>query len=347
MLKYTWQHKCPENHSALTYWEEDIPSRIDLGKMKYGGPFTNEEVEDTKTFFHILFLLTSLCGFHLADNGFSVMKHLQYSLCPSRAVSAVLAMSPNTLTALTAVTGVPILQYVLLPHLRRYVPNMLHRLGLGVALMLIQEAVGIIIALDDWEVNGSCHISYSSHPLGDCLLYNFKVFFTNGTCRYLKKNNYQYCGTGNELFLSLLLPILLHSFSYLLVFMTALEFICAQAPLRLKGMLVGFWYATSALQYLVVVPSEIYTREDTSWFIFHGVKTLLILLSFLLYCCMAKHYHYRQRDEVVPIHFMVEEKYEREFDLAEEYEREQDEERRTLFVCSNTSSYQSTRTNTS
>ena len=60
VLKYAWKHKCPENRSAFTYWEEDIPPRIDLGKSKYGGPFTTEEVEDTKTFFSILLLLLSL-----------------------------------------------------------------------------------------------------------------------------------------------------------------------------------------------------------------------------------------------------------------------------------------------
>ena len=91
-------------------------------------------------------------------------------------------MSPNTLTALTAVTGVPILQYVLLPYLRRYVPNMLHRLGLGVALMLIQEAMGIVITLDDWEENGSCQRIHSNTPLGDCLSNKFDEFLANGTC---------------------------------------------------------------------------------------------------------------------------------------------------------------------
>ena len=30
--------------------EDDYPSRIDLGKDKYGGLFTVEEVEDVKTF---------------------------------------------------------------------------------------------------------------------------------------------------------------------------------------------------------------------------------------------------------------------------------------------------------
>ena len=43
VLKYSWKHKIPELRSALTYWENDIPSRIDLGKDKYGGPFTYED----------------------------------------------------------------------------------------------------------------------------------------------------------------------------------------------------------------------------------------------------------------------------------------------------------------
>ena len=71
VLKYSWNHKVPEHRSAFTYWEEDIPHRIDLGKNKYGGPFTNEEVEDTKTFLHILPLLLCLFGYHLAGDGYS------------------------------------------------------------------------------------------------------------------------------------------------------------------------------------------------------------------------------------------------------------------------------------
>ena len=33
----------------------------------------------------------------------------------------------------------------------------------------------------------------------------------------------------------------------------ALEFICAQAPLRLKGLLIGVWYAFLAINYLLIV----------------------------------------------------------------------------------------------
>ena len=34
VLNYSWKHKVPEHRSAFTYWEEDIPNRIDLGKNK-------------------------------------------------------------------------------------------------------------------------------------------------------------------------------------------------------------------------------------------------------------------------------------------------------------------------
>ncbi len=53
VLKFAAKHKAPLNRSALTYWEEDIPSRMDLGKSRYGGPFTTEDV---KTFFKILII---------------------------------------------------------------------------------------------------------------------------------------------------------------------------------------------------------------------------------------------------------------------------------------------------
>ena len=55
VLCYARKHKCPENRSALTYWEEEAPSRLDLGKEKYGGPFTEEQqVKDVKNVLRLL-----------------------------------------------------------------------------------------------------------------------------------------------------------------------------------------------------------------------------------------------------------------------------------------------------
>ena len=49
VLNYTRKHRYPERRSAFTYIDEEQPSRIDFGKEKFGGPFTEEEVEDVKT----------------------------------------------------------------------------------------------------------------------------------------------------------------------------------------------------------------------------------------------------------------------------------------------------------
>ena len=57
VLKFAVKHKAPLNRSALTHWEEDIPLRIDLGKSKYGGPFTTEQVEDVKTILRLLIII--------------------------------------------------------------------------------------------------------------------------------------------------------------------------------------------------------------------------------------------------------------------------------------------------
>lgn len=57
VLNYARKIRYPQNRSALTYWQNDYPPRIDFGKNKYGGPFSEEEVENVKTFFRLLPLL--------------------------------------------------------------------------------------------------------------------------------------------------------------------------------------------------------------------------------------------------------------------------------------------------
>ena len=60
VIKFAIKHKNPIQRSAFTYCEDELPSRIDLGKAKYGGPFTSEQVEDVKAFLGILSILLTL-----------------------------------------------------------------------------------------------------------------------------------------------------------------------------------------------------------------------------------------------------------------------------------------------
>ena len=335
VLRYAWQHKCPERRSAFTYWEEDIPPRIDLGKTKYGGPFTTEEVEDVKTFLMLSLLLASLFGFHLADNGYSVIQQLNYKLCPSAIVQASVSLSPNILQAVTVMVCVPTLHFVLLPRLHRCIPNMLHRLGIGSVLMFFQELAGIVIVLSSWEEYSSCNPgsvtdSGGFAPLGYCYTYR-SVVSVNGTC--VERQLYEYCGEGDYLFLWTLVPIMTRTIAYHLVFMTALEFLSAQAPLKMKGSLICLWYALSSLRYITqsISAQFKFLSQSEVWLIYTGVKASLMLLSILLYCCVAKCYSYRLRDDVVNERYLVEEVYDRELSLVEQYEREKKEQTRALY----------------
>ena len=54
VIIYAIKNKYPRQRSAFTCCEDELPSRIDFGKSKYGGPFTTEQVEDAKTFLRLL-----------------------------------------------------------------------------------------------------------------------------------------------------------------------------------------------------------------------------------------------------------------------------------------------------
>ena len=318
VLKYAWKHKCPENRSAFTYWEEDIPPRIDLGKNKYGGPFTTEEVEDTKTFLRILILFLSLLGFHLSGHGYSLFLQLASRQCPSSDIGLFVA-DPMNLMLTTILIGVPLYQ-LMVRYCQLYAPNMLKRIGLGLLCCLVKVIVEVVIHAT--MTNGKACKNFHENSIVTCFFISTQ-FDINGTCSALSKIQ-DFCPQNNLPFLLMIIPNILQGFAFILVFMTTLEFICAQAPLRLKGLLIGIWYASLAIYYLPVRVSEQFVTNVVTWEVFYEVKAFLIFLSLMLFMCVSKRYRYRVRDEVVNEQFLVEEIYERELALAEESEKEQE-----------------------
>ena len=321
VLKYAWKHKVPERRSAFTYWEEDIPPRIDLGKDKYGGPFTTEEVEDTKTFLRILPLLLCLFGYHLAGDGYSAPQQLQRTSCPSLPVLLLIVANPLHMSVLVTVVGIPLYRLVILkviPRVKHFL--MLTKMWLGLYLSLLQVVLYIIVVMNHnttpWYQLSRWLLSYNS-PIRACSIIRtgYLSIHTNS------------CIPNNEhidnTYLWFIIPQFLNGLSSLLVSMTVFEFICAQAPHTTQGLLIGLWYATFSIRYLVVGVLELYITERRSWLICEGVKGFLILVSLVLFSCVSRHYHYRQRDEIVNIQAMIEDTHERWLDQEEKYMKEQ------------------------
>ena len=334
VLKYAWKHKFPENRSAFTYWENDIPSRIDLGKNKYGGPFTTEEVEDTKSFFRILLLLFSLLGFHLSGHGYSTAQQLMMNECPNTWLFMLIA-DPMNLTTIVIFTCVPLYQLINSRYRLKYIPNIFKRMGLGLLCCLLKLISEIVLQVtQNIYAAKKCQ---NNDPFFDCYHSMHGQFHNNSRFN-------EHCTPGNSIFLILLVvPQILQGLSFLLVFMSAIEFICAQAPLRLKGLLIGLWYASLSVHYLLVEVPEIYIplTDGTTWEIIQEVKAFLIALSLIFFAYVSGRYRYRVREEILNWQYLIEDIYEREFKIAAELEEEELEAEREMLISSMESVQQS------
>ena len=325
VLKYSWKHKVPEHRSAFTYWEEDIPRRIDLGKNKYGGPFTNEEVEDTKTFLRILPLLLCLFGYQLAGDGYSAPEQLQRTSCPSLPVLILIVYNPLHMSTLVSVVGIPLYRLVIVrvvPRLKNV--RMLTKMWMGLYLSLLQVVLYIIVVVNHDTTYWQQH--HTIIPRESNYLPGKQCYIIRTGCEFLFGSNSLVCQQYNDpvdnTYLWFIIPQLLNGLSSLLVSMTVFEFICAQAPRTTQGLLIGLWYATFSIRYLVVGILDNLMFERSSWLIYEGVKGFLILVSLVLFSCVSRRYRYRQRNEIVNVRGMIEDTHERWLDQEEEYMQE-------------------------
>ena len=144
VLKFAAKHKAPLNRSALTYWEEDIPSRMDLGKSKYGGPFTTEEVEDVKSILRMfaISLPLWLISFAIAFNPDNVVPLTFPNLtnCTSDMLFSFTYSNYWWSMICTLVT-----EFVFYPLFRDRFPSILKRIGIASFLSLVSSIVFIIV----------------------------------------------------------------------------------------------------------------------------------------------------------------------------------------------------------
>ena len=313
VLKYSWKHKIPEQRSALTYWENDIPSRIDLGKDKYGGPFTYEEVEDVKSFFRLLLLILSLFGFQLSGDGYSLTQYTMTKAgCPSIVPYWLLISNPHHIPLVTVILGVPMFQCIK-KHFSQFIPNMLTRLWIGLFISMVNEtlqSIFIILIKDQKFKCPEIHTDGFHETLSIKCFYAVSNIIKNSSCEHVCSDP----PVIDAAVYILIFPLLLYGISNLLVFMTVLEFICAQSPNALKGLLIGIWYSTFSVKYMVtdIMDTHPFFLESSPLSIYHGIKGFGIFLSILSFSIIYKSYRYRERNEIVNEQAIIEEQYERE-----------------------------------
>ena len=321
VLNFARKNKYPLNRSAFTYCEENTPSRLDLGKEQYGGPFTTEEVEDVKTFFRLILLLLSLFGYHISGDGFLVAYFMQRRSCPSSRFLGFIVINPAFLSSLVILLVIPIIKC--LPKIHRLIPNMLKRIGIGLSILITQEIIYIALLASP----------VTTEAIEDPI-HGFGQFYTLYCMTYSDhKSQDETLFVSNE-FLWLIVPQLLNGLGQLFVHMTIVEFICAQAPRVMQGLLIGLWYAMFSIRYILMSSLDHAFSSQHGMLIYQATRTGLMLFSLLIYLYMSRSYQYRIRDWIVNVQWMVEDVFHRRIKQEECYWRDQMADQQVLFESS-------------
>ena len=292
VLNYTRKHRYPERRSAFTYIDEEHPSRMDFGKEKFGGPFTEEEVEDVKT---ILRLLPLVACISLSGNGLNVVP---LDFLPEGTPAIELVQYGINNIWLFAIPLIPFYQFIIRPFIHKYKLSMLKCIGIGLFLQLLAELLMEAICIKsviDWN---------------DLQRYI--------SCTGIQDNSTKLSGDNIELYWKLI-PFIFFGVGKTMSQVLLLEWIIAQSPDKMKGFVIGAKILLSALSPLYLLDVTVYL-DYTLCYDMLTISTLSV--QFVIFLILSKRYTLRERNREINIQAIVEEHYERYMDQEEEYERE-------------------------
>ena len=301
VVKFASKHKVPVDRSAFTYCEDELPSRLDLGKDKYGGPFKTEEVEDVKAFWGILYVLFATGPAFLVDIAVSGIptRFTQYTNTYSNdtkydAMSFTFYGS-GCLTPLIIVVLIPVYLFLLRPFIHDYIPGMLKRMGMGMALLLISCLCTLLMGV-------------ANH---DCTL---EEEFCQITSYFVISPHF------------LIIQFSLNAIGYMLLYIAIYEFICAQSPHSMKGLLIGTHFAIKGIFQLlgvlivytpITVGCDYRHKFPICGFVYFLVNTVVAFIGLIVFVIVARRYKKRERDEPDNIYRYAEEYYDN--DQGESY----------------------------
>ena len=311
VLKFAAKHDTPLRRSALTYCDDERPTRIEFAKQKYGGPFTTEMVEDVKTFFRILIMLFimspiftlqvavdymfPLYGIHMGNSS---------TFNTTECSAEWLLLQSGNLSYLVTVIFMPLYILFIHPCIPRWMPRILYRLTIGIFLMFLFVAAMFII-----RVVANYNAIYKQDR--------------NITCMFLSdiRNENEVPLMLNFDIPVLVLPNLLGGIAFPLVYVTILEFISAQSPHSMKGLLLGIFYAFRGFFTLIGCVLIFPFAQEKYWkdtahvtdcgFYYYLLSTVLGLVGVAAIPAATKWYQYRVREDRPYGPFYVEEYYSR------------------------------------
>ena len=327
VLVFAWKNKRPVRPpSAFVYGDRDVrPSRLNLAKERFGGPFPNSDVEDVKTFTRVLCILMTLLPLFVlevpvSDGVFSLFTlHTGTSATNNytHCTAVWMILGSGGLSYLTQVVFFPLYIWIMFSVLRNRVPKILVRMTIAAILYVL--AISSMLTVD---LAG--HIIHASH-IENSTDVNCMLLQGIGPHANINKINH------NTLHLHwsvLILPNLLVGVAPKLLMATALEFISAQTPHTMKGVMVGMLFmirgTSQLLSSLLVLPfsAPVWRHDHSIISCGFGYLLLTIVVAIIGLVCFVRSackYRYRVRGEEVFSQCQVEEVFERRLRQEQEF----------------------------
>ena len=294
VMKYAWKHKQPVKRSAFTYGEPP-PSRLDLGKERYGGPFTTEQVENVKSFWNILPIIFGTIILSFLESNLRLLNDIFSSTNCKFVSECVFFDYPAIIPYGVVVVSIPIHQLLIVPYFSRYIPSMLKRIWIGLVLVLVQLVVMTINFFENSTGTSGSGLSLT------------KIYEETTITQHI-----------------LIVLQFFEGISIMLVFTGSLEFILAQAPRTMQGILIGLFL----MQYYFIwnmneLISSYLNYHQHWWVTYSTVITCLALIPVIVYTIAACRYKYRQRNELSDVNerVIITQYFERQLDREEQLHR--------------------------
>ena len=135
VLNYARKNKYPRNRSAFTYWEQNIPSRFDLGKDKFGGPYSEEEVENVKTTMRLIPIIFICAMIQLPVH---IRASQQYHMrAKHNSIFGCLSRDQANFFLEIATFGIPLYHFIIRPILHNITKYTLKLIGFSIFLKLL------------------------------------------------------------------------------------------------------------------------------------------------------------------------------------------------------------------
>ena len=299
VVKYAIKNKRPRCRSAFTYCEDELPSRIDFGKSKYGGPFTTEQVEDVKTFFRLLPILFFYCSLptivitvDLFTYQMNILNGIQISSIPTH--TCYLQQFYSNFTSHFIVTVlIPVYEFCVYPILRRHFSWMKSLLKILLGIML---QIARILVLMAFTLNVRYYNTYTDNQGRNLTL----------KCIFLEETNALVHTLHSKW---LILPDIINAMSMVTSAVGGAEFICAQTPYSMRGLMFGTVYGGfsvyASIAYGVAFP---FTREPNIWgtgiiscgFWFLMLNLVALVINIVSLSILGIFYKKRKREDVLP-----------------------------------------------